>query len=651
VQGLKSAKEIWDVLKTAHEGDEVTKITKHETIKGELGRFVLNKGEEPQAMYNRLKTMVNEVRNLGSTKWDDHEMVKVIRRSLVFRNPTQVQLIRGDPRYKLMSPKEVIGKFVSFELMIKDSKHIVNLEQCATSTPEVQPVAFKATEEEKESTSSRLPIDASKLNNEEMELIIKSFRQILKQRRGKNYKSRSKRVCYRCGKYGHFIAKCPISSESDRDEDKKGKKKEKKKYYKKKGGDAHICREWDFDKSSTDSSSDEDAANIAVNKGLLFPNVDHKCLMAKDSKKKKVLSRSTPKYTTSSDEGSSSDNEDDLLSLFTNLNMEQKKKLNELIETINEKDDLLESQDDFLVKENKKIVKLKNAYTQEIEKCENLSKGLSICHDSISSLRTENASLVSKIEKFNVCNDSISSLRIENDKLNAKIEELNACKPSTSTVDHVTICTRCRDLNIEAMDDHLAIIKQQNDHIAKLTAKITEHELEMKCLNLLEACSIIGDALALRMVLVSNRGIKTTPSLMPLKKYLSLLRARLPWFRIVRVTFYILQTISNIRLGRFMLGNLFLFLIMHLCIKMRLLALGIPLIKMPKTKISAASNVHNISFKTFDSSYVLTNKSGKIVAKYVGGKHKSLKTCVWVPKVLVYSMKGPKTIWVPKNKT
>jgi hypothetical protein len=32
VQGLKSAKEIWDVLKTTHEGDEVTKITKRETI-------------------------------------------------------------------------------------------------------------------------------------------------------------------------------------------------------------------------------------------------------------------------------------------------------------------------------------------------------------------------------------------------------------------------------------------------------------------------------------------------------------------------------------------------------------------------------------------------------------------------------------------
>jgi hypothetical protein len=172
------------------------------------------------------------VRNLGSTKWDDHEMVKVILRSLVFLNPTQVQLTRGDPRYKLMSPKEVIGKFVSFELMIKGSNKII--EQGATSTLEVKPIAFKATEKKKEeSTSSRLPIDASKLDNEEMTLIIKSFRQILKQRRGKNYKPRSKKVCYKCGKPDHFIAKCPISSDSDRGDNKRGKKKEKKRYYKK----------------------------------------------------------------------------------------------------------------------------------------------------------------------------------------------------------------------------------------------------------------------------------------------------------------------------------------------------------------------------------------------------------------------------------
>jgi hypothetical protein len=69
-------------------------------------------------------------------------------------------------------------------------------------------------------------------------------------------------------------------------------------------------------------------------------------------------------------------------------------------------------------------------------------------------------------------------LRNENAILHAKIEKLNACKPSTSSVDHVTICTRCRDVNADAIHDHLALIKQQNDHIAQLTAKINEHEIE-----------------------------------------------------------------------------------------------------------------------------------------------------------------------------
>jgi hypothetical protein len=60
------------------------------------------------------------------------------------------------------------------------------LEQGATYTPEVQLIAFKAAEEKKEETTpSRLPIDASKLDNEEMALIIKSFRKILKQRKGR----------------------------------------------------------------------------------------------------------------------------------------------------------------------------------------------------------------------------------------------------------------------------------------------------------------------------------------------------------------------------------------------------------------------------------------------------------------------------------
>jgi hypothetical protein len=670
VQGLKSAKEIWDVLKTVHEGDEVTKITKRETIEGELGRFRLNQGEDPQAMYNRLKTLVNQVRNLGSFNWDDHEMVKVILRSLVFLNPTQVQLIRGDPRYKLMSLEEVIGKFVSFELMIKGSKKII--EQGDSSTPEAQPVVFKAMEEKKqESTSSRLPIDASKLDTEEMALIIKSFRQILKQRRGNDYKSRSKKVCYKCGKPGHFIAKCPLSSDSDRGNDKKGKRREKKMYYKKKGGDAHVCREWNSDESSTDSSSDEDTANIAVTKGLLFPNVGHKCLMAKDDKRKKVKSKSSTKYATSSDDDNSSDEEDNLLTLFANLNMQQKEKLNELISAIHEKDELLDTQEDFLIKENKKHVKVKNAYALEVEKYEKLSSEVSTCHDVIANLINENASLLAKIERLNaslaslrienekliakakdldVCNASISNLRSENYILHAKIVELKSCKPSTSTVEHVEICTRCRDVNIDAIHDHMALIKQQNDHIATLDAKIAEHDLENEKFNFSRSMLYNGRRPGIKDDIGFQKGDNVKLNSPP-KRLSNFVKGKAPMAQdnegyILYPAGYPEHKIRRIHSRKSHSGSNHAFMYKSETSSSRQSTRA----KLPKKKTPSASNEPSISFKTLDASYVLTNKSGKVVAKYIGGKHKWSNTCVWIPKVLVSNVKGPKTVWVPKIK-
>jgi hypothetical protein len=235
--------------------------------------------------------------------------------------------------------------------------------------------------------------------------------------------------------------------------------------------------------------------------------------MAKDDKRKKVKSRSSTKYASSSDEDNSSENEEDnLRTLFANLNMQQKEKLNESISAIHEKDELLDTQEDFLIKENKKHVKVKNAYALEVEKCEKLSSELSTCHDVIANLRNENASLIAKVDSngcddsisnlrddnanvlarieklndslaslrnenenliakakdLNICNVTILNLRSKNDILHAKIVELNSCKPSTSTIEHVSICTRCRDINVDAIHDHLALIKKQNDHIAQL---------------------------------------------------------------------------------------------------------------------------------------------------------------------------------------
>jgi hypothetical protein len=288
----------------------------------------------------------------------------------------------------------------------------------------------------------------------------------------------------------------------------------------------------------------------------------------------------------------------------------------------------LECQEDLLIKENKKIVKLKNAYALEVEKCENLTRELSMCNDSNSCLRDENVNL------------------------NAKLEEFNNCKPSTSTVEHVTICTRCRDVNVEAIDDHFAMIKEQNDHIAKLNAKIAEHELENEKFKFARSMLYNGRHLGIKDGIGFQQGSQSNNKLNAPKDKLSnlvkhkahmvqdredyiLYPANYPEHKIRKIH---ARKPANVSHHAFMYRN------------EASSSRHSTHIKMTKKKIPNASNEHNILFKTFNASYVLTNKSSKVVAKYVGGKHKSPKTYVWVPKLLVSNVKGPKTVWVPKNK-
>jgi hypothetical protein len=202
---------------------------------------------------------------------------------------------------------------------------------------ESQPVALKATSSKEALPSKVAQVEAVELNEDEMALIIKRFKTALKEHKEYPSKSKSKgkRSCFKCGKSGHFIAQC-LDNDNDQAQEKKGKK-ERKKNYRKAKGEAHIGKEWDFACSSFDSD-DEGLAASTFNKSLLFPNERHTCLMAKE---KKVCTRDTPKYTSSSDE-ESSDNEVDYSDLFKGLDRSKVDKINELIDALNEKDRLLE---------------------------------------------------------------------------------------------------------------------------------------------------------------------------------------------------------------------------------------------------------------------------------------------------------------------
>jgi hypothetical protein len=440
VSGLDNAKQIWDTLKISHEGNDATMIAKMELVEGELGRFAMIRGEEPTQTYNTLKTLVIKIQSYGSTRWTDHDVVRLMLRSFTVVDPHLVNIICENPRYTKMTPEKILKKIVSGRMMVKEAGYVDDALNGPLPLYELQPVALKATSSKEALPSKVAQVEAVGLNVDEMALIIKHFKTALKERKeypNKN-KSRGKRSCFKCGKYGHFIAQCP-DNDNDQAQEKRGKK-ERKKNYRKAKGEAHIGKEWDSDCSSSDSD-DEGLAASAFNKSSLFPNDRHTCLMAKE---KKVHIRDTPKYTSSSDE-KSSDDEVDYSDLFEGLDRTKVDKINELIDALNEKDRLLEKQGDILYEEHDKFINVQKSLALEIKKNELLTSELSACNDSISKLKNLNVDL------------------------NAKLEEVNFASPS---VEHVVICNRCKDFDIDACNEHVSTILNLNNDVASLNSQL-----------------------------------------------------------------------------------------------------------------------------------------------------------------------------------
>jgi hypothetical protein len=162
------------------------------------------------------------------------------------------------------------------------------------------------------------------------------------------------------------------------------------------------------------------------------------------AKEKKVCIRYTPRYT-SSDEKFSDDDEIDYSDLFKGLDRSKVDKINELIDALNEKDKLLEKQEDILYEEHDKLISVQKSLALEVKKNELLSSELSTCHDSI------------------------SGLKILNDDLNTKLEKVNV---ASSCVEHVVICNRCKDFDIDACNEHVSTILKLNNDVASLNAQL-----------------------------------------------------------------------------------------------------------------------------------------------------------------------------------
>jgi hypothetical protein len=171
--------------------------------------------------------------------------VRLMLRSFTIIDPHLVNLIRENPRYTKMSPEEILGKFLSGRMMVKEARYVDDIANGPLHQYEPQHVALKATANKEAHPNKVAQVEVANLNEEEIALVIKRFEIALKGCKDYNKnKSTGKCSCFNCGKFGHFIVQCP-DNENDYDQDKKGKKE--KKFYRNKKGEAHIDKEWDSD--------------------------------------------------------------------------------------------------------------------------------------------------------------------------------------------------------------------------------------------------------------------------------------------------------------------------------------------------------------------------------------------------------------------
>jgi hypothetical protein len=98
-----------------------------------------------------------------------------------------------------------------------------------------------------------------------------------------------------------------------------------------------------------------------------------------------------------------------------------------------------------LYEEHDKFISVKKSLALETKRNEMLSSELSACHETISSLKSLNDELTTKLEGVN---------------------------KSSSCVEHVVICNRCKDFYVDACDEHLISITKLNDEVASLNAQL-----------------------------------------------------------------------------------------------------------------------------------------------------------------------------------
>jgi hypothetical protein len=113
-------------------------------------------------------------------------------RSFTVIDPHLINLIRENPRYTKMTLEEILGKFVSGRMMVKEARYVDDALNGPLPVYEPQPVALKATSSRETLPSKVAQVEVAGLNEDEMALIIKRFQDRIERAQGVSQQEQSK---------------------------------------------------------------------------------------------------------------------------------------------------------------------------------------------------------------------------------------------------------------------------------------------------------------------------------------------------------------------------------------------------------------------------------------------------------------------------